>query len=201
MIFHIPTPEGKVVRRLYSIASSSDDNESIHFIIELVKGGIGSKYINEINEGDKIKLQGPAGMFVFKPTNHNVVFLATGTGFAPIYSMIKSNIGQFTRSVQLFWGMRTITESYYLDELNLLKSRMPNFSYKLCLSREVEEFNENCISGHVDCALESVLQNNSSMFSNTDFYICGGKGVVGSLRDYLHKKNIPGDQIFFEKFT
>ena len=201
MIFHIPTPDGKVVRRLYSIASSPRNTESIDFIIELIEGGVGSEYIDKINEGDKIKLQGPAGIFVFKPTNHNVVFLATGTGFAPIYSMIKSNIGQFTRSVQLFWGMRTITESYYLDELNLLKSRMPHFSYKLCLSREVEEFNENCITGHVDCALESVLQNNSSMFSDTDFYICGGKGVVESLRDYLHKKNIPNDQIFFEKFT
>jgi len=201
MIFHIPMPGGKVVRRLYSIASSSDDDESIDFIVELIRGGIASKYIGKINEGDKIKLQGPAGIFVFKPTNHNIVFLATGTGFAPIYSMIKSNIGQFTRSVQLFWGMHTTEESYYLDELNLLKSRLPKFSYKLCLSREDEGFNENCISGHVDCALESFLRKNSSIFFDTDFYICGGIEVVESIRDYLHKKNIPDNQIFFEKFT
>src|SRR3990167_11416038 len=64
MIFHLPTMESRhPVRRLYSIASAPSQKDTLDFIIEMVPGGIGSSYIENMSEGDSITMQGPAGIF------------------------------------------------------------------------------------------------------------------------------------------
>ena len=122
MIFHVPTDHAmRSLRRLYSIASSPTNKNTVDFIIEMVPNGMGSKYIQELAVNDTVTLQGPAGVFTYKPSTRNPIFLATGTGIAPMYSIITDLIIQKSnKQLQLFWGMKYKKDLYLIDELAAL---------------------------------------------------------------------------------
>jgi len=52
--------------------------------------------------------------------------------------------------------------------------------------------------GHVNDAFEKYVTND---LNNYEYYVCGGSKMVDSLKEYLTNKNIPKEQIHFEKFT
>ena len=199
MIFHVPTDDKmRPLRRLYSIASSPTNKNTVDFIIEMVPDGIGSKYIQELAVNDIVTLQGPAGVFTYKPSTRNPIFLATGTGIAPMYSIITDLIVQKSnKQLQLFWGMKYKKDLYLIDELAALAKQSNTFTYSVCLSREKDVDDTSCILGRVTDGLTNLTSN----FSNFDYYLCGGKEMVESLRSFLLEHNVPKEQVYFEKFT
>lgn len=206
MIFHLPVEEkGHPARRLYSIASSPLNKEHLDFIIELIPNGLGSTYVKNIQIGDIATLQGPAGLFTFKPSERESIFLATGTGIAPIYSIISTLLNNNSgkdKKLHLFWGMKYAKDLYIMDELQKLAEGHPNFRFTVCLSREEGEIDElTCIKGRVTHGLEQLTTQDARSILQYDYYICGGPVVVESLRKFLEEKQIPRDQIHFEKFT
>ena len=80
------------VRRSYSIAGSDALAKTIELHIRAVDGGEMSHYWFDVaKEGDLLRLNGPLGTFFL----HNIgkldlVFLATGTGIAPVKAMLDS---------------------------------------------------------------------------------------------------------------
>jgi len=196
MIFYIPSPP---TRRLYSIASSPTNNDTIDFVIEIVPNGIGSTYIKRLKENDTVKLQGPAGVFTYNPSERTPLFLATGTGIAPIYSIITNLIAsQPDKQLQLFWGMKYEKDIYLVDKFEKLAQEHENFTYSICLSRESEVDHANYMKGRVT---EALTTNPQLLTTNHDYYLCGGKEMVESLRTLLGEHNVPKEQIYFEKFT
>ncbi|KKQ36607.1 MAG: hypothetical protein US54_C0062G0002 [Candidatus Roizmanbacteria bacterium GW2011_GWA2_37_7] len=159
MIFHLPVTEnGHPARRLYSIASTPSQKDALDFIIELVPGGLGSEYIAKIQEGDTVTMQGPAGVFIFKPSKRDAVMLATGTGIAPMYSMIADRVTytvkRETPNIFLFWGLKYKKDIYLKKELDLLVQENPNFQYSICLSREEHVDETHCMKGRITQGLE-----------------------------------------------
>ena len=206
MIFHLPTMESRhPVRRLYSIASAPSQKDTLDFIIEMVPGGIGSSYIENMSEGDSITMQGPAGIFTLKTSERDIVMLATGTGIAPMYSMIADrvtyNAKRGTPHIYLFWGLKFKKDIYLKNELDALADANPHFNYSICLSREKESSDARCLVGRVTIGLQKLIEKNSDLKTNFDFYLCGGTHVVEALKEELLKYDIPKAQIFFEKFT
>lgn len=207
MIFHFPLAEnGNSARRLYSIASSPNQKTSLDFIIEIVPGGLGSEAIKKMEPGEKIKLQGPAGIFTLKREEKRpVIFLATGTGIAPIYSMLlmilSTNYKLQATSYHLFWGLKYKKDIYLKKEFDKLALQNPDFEYKICLSREENVEDSNCLNGRVTNGMEKLFESYKLQATSFDFYLCGGQQVVESLRMHLAEKNIPKEQITFEKFT
>jgi len=100
MILLIPQNTDASLRRLYSIASSERQIDSFELIIKLVDGGIGSAYLAKIQIGDLVDFQGPAGQFALKENNNSKIFLATGTGIAPMLSMIDKLVNPVTPSLR-----------------------------------------------------------------------------------------------------
>ncbi len=203
MIFHIPQPDGHAARRLYSIASPPSQTESLDFIIERLPDGIGSTYIYNLPLGQETTLQGPAGLFTLKPSERTPLFLATGTGIAPIYSIIAESLRNgYTKPLYLYWGLKTKQDLYLHDTLDSLEKNYPNFSHKICLSREESIEPLPCfMKGHINEGFEEMLSLKNEDAAHFDFYLCGSKHVVESLRTYLTEKGVPVSQIFFEKFT
>lgn len=205
MIFHLPTMEsGHPTRRLYSIASAPSQKDTLDFIIEMVPGGVGSMYIEKMNEGDTINLQGPAGIFTYKPSDREIIMLATGTGIAPMYSIIQeiSNSKIQNPNINLFWGLKYGKDIYLKQELDKLADENPNFQYSICLSREEKNIDDaRCLKGRITNGLESTIENCKSKIDNFDYYLCGSPHVVESLRSDLEAKGVPKNQVYFEKFT
>jgi len=204
LILSIPLVD-KIVSRLYSIASSPLKKNSFDLVIELVDGGVGSSYLKNLKIGDKVLFKGPAGIFTLKENNKNKVFFATGTGIAPIRSMIYKILNSNHQIPEyLFWGLRKKEDVYFLEELKKIAKEAKNFKFRICLSREKKldkASNQFFSLGHVDKVFEKELYPKiKEKIFNFDFYVCGGRIVVESIYKFLLKKNIPQSNIFFEKF-
>ncbi len=189
LMLKVPSDKGPV-SRLYSIASSPAEKNSFELIIQIIPGGLASNYLFSLKEKTEVIFQGPAGMFGLKENNQPKIFLTTGTGIAPVKSMLESYQLPVS-SYSLFWGLKTYKDIYLFDELK-------EFNLKICLSREQ---NRDIIPdkdrkyfelGHVDSY--------SPLLATADYYLCGGRQIVESLREFLVAKNIPKENIYFEKF-
>lgn len=202
MIFHVPTGEaGHPARRLYSIASSPEKDDTLDFIIEIVPNGIGSSFVHTLQIGAEATLQGPAGLFVHKPTDRNVIMLATGTGIAPMYAILKTALEKEPEThFQLFWGMKYKKDLYLTEEFEKLKKKHSHFDYTLCLSREEGLQDSSCITGRVTTGLD-ILEQNGQDLTTYHFYLCGGKNVVEAMREDLATRGIDPKHIHFERFT
>ncbi|GIW62211.1 MAG: hypothetical protein KatS3mg090_0037 [Patescibacteria group bacterium] len=190
--------DGQIFKRLYSIASPDFQNKDFDLIIQLVEGGAGSEFFKNAKINQTVTVTGPAGHFILRKNNHNKVFLATGTGIAPIRSMLYSYIlRQPEEKLELIWGMKNTESLYLIDELNNWQKQQPNFTYKLCLSRETSD-NPACFRGHLQ---DYINQNKDKLISDTtDFYICGNRDMTEEVKNLLLKLGAKPNQIYFEKF-
>ncbi|MEK7177624.1 MAG: FAD-dependent oxidoreductase, partial [Patescibacteria group bacterium] len=209
----VPSIKGPV-SRLYSIASPDTVKNSFELIIEIVPGGLASNYLFSLKENSEVTFQGPAGMFGLKESNRSKIFMVTGTGIAPVRSMLISKIKDQISKIQiknqkyhLFWGLKNYRDVYILDEFKQWSNEtIKQFEFKICLSREQnldiipEEDKKYFELGHVDSCFEKLLTTNYSLLTNYEFYLCGGRTAVESLRSFLLGKNVQKENIFFEKF-
>ncbi|MFA6017003.1 MAG: FAD-dependent oxidoreductase [Patescibacteria group bacterium] len=196
IMLKIPSGEG-YVSRLYSIASPNTQKNSFELIIGIIPGGLASNYLFSLKENTEITFQGPAGMFGLRENEREEIFLITGTGIAPVRSMIKSN--NKNHKFNLFWGLKNYKDIYLLDELK-------QFNPKICLSREQNldmvpnEERKYFELGHVDSCFDKLATSHQSLVTNSDFYLCGGRTAVESLRIFLLSKGVLLENIIFEKF-
>ncbi len=200
----LKVPNGaSFVNRLYSIASTSTQIGSFELLIKRVQGGLASNYINTFMMGQKIEFSGPAGQFSLKNTPLAKVFLTTGTGIAPIRSFILSNKGH-AQKYHLFWGMPTIADLYLLDELKEIAKNDPHFKFSVCLSKEpsleiIDTADQGYFSlGHVNEAALGLVKGLPQ--NSLEFYICGRREVVESLREYLYTHGIDRSLVYFERY-
>ncbi|MBI4974081.1 FAD-dependent oxidoreductase [Candidatus Roizmanbacteria bacterium] len=202
IILKVPAEKG-FVNRLYSIASASTQADSFELLIKRVPGGLASNYINTFVVGQKVEFCGPAGQFSLKNTPLTKVFLTTGTGIAPIRSFILSNKDP-AQSYHLFWGMSFAADLYLLDELKEFAKNAPHFKFTVCLSKEpslekIDEADRVFFSlGHVNEAALGLI--NSLPQNSLEFYICGRREVVESLREYLYTHGIDRSLVYFERY-
>ena len=97
MIFHVPGLD-KVIRRSYSISSHPSDRTHFEICVRAVSGGFCSNFIHRLRPGDCIQVEGPYGDFrLADGSQRDILMIATGTGIAPIKSMLLSLTKTFSR--------------------------------------------------------------------------------------------------------
>lgn len=190
--------------RLYSIASPSYQKNQVEFVIEIIEGGVASTYLSNLSLENHVIWYGPAGQFTLKKDESAPIFLATGTGIAPIRSIILSNIKKDNFSTFLLWGLRNFSDLYFFDEFFSLKEKfLGRFDFIYCLSREekiideYKNFKDHFFFGHIQDYLN---QNFKENFFKRNFYLCGSRRVVESLKVYLKEKAVNNNNIVFERF-
>ena len=204
LILSIPFKDGNI-SRLYSISSSPWQKNSFELVVELIKDGIGSDYLKSLKINDKVFFKGPAGVFTIRENKKRKVFFATGTGIAPIRSMIYKILNSKDQIPEyLFWGLRKKEDVYFLEEFKKIAKEDKNFKFKICLSKEenLDVVDNKFFSlGHVDYVFERDLYSKiKNSLNDFEFYLCGGRVVVESLIHFLQQKSISLTNIFFEKF-
>lgn len=183
--------------RLYSICSSNKVRNQIKFIIELIPGGLASTFLLNLKINNEVEFSGPVGQFILKKNDNKKIFLTTGTGIAPVLSILESRWLPASNYF-LFWGLRYYKDIYLFDQVK-------KFNPKICLSREenLDTIPENEKQffdvGRIDVCLEKLLSTDNEWL-NADYYLCGRKEIIESLRIFLLSKNIKQNHIFFEKF-
>ena len=132
------------VPRPYSIASSPNRDETELAVRRVPNGKLSATLCDELSAGDEVTLRGPNGDFVMEDvSDRDLVFMATGTGVAPLRSMIdyvfeegRDEHGGTERDVWLFLGASWKDDLPFREEFRDLAAAHDNFHFVPTLSRE-----------------------------------------------------------------
>lgn len=186
--------DGKEITRPYSIASKPGGNR-FDLCLNLVEDGLFSPWLFSLEPGDEIETSAPLGFFVLRNPQHDALFVATGTGIAPIRSMLEAWLGQDDpRKLTLLYGVRYEYGLLYRDEFEELAGKHPNFDFRPTLSRPEPAWRGR--TGHVQAHLVEAVEERPDM----DVYICGLKAMVDDVRALLKGMGFDRKQIIYEKY-
>jgi CDP-4-dehydro-6-deoxyglucose reductase len=184
-------------RRSYSIANAVPAGESAGLLelqIRRVDGGAMSRYwFDEAKTGDLLRFEGPQGSFYLREcAGQDLVFLATGTGIAPIMAML-GELGQRPaarqpRTVTLLWGGRSSQDHYLTPELARLR-------YVPVLSRAGAGWSG--ARGHVQDALIHQMHT----LADSVVYACGSLAMTDGARAALHAAGLPAGRFHADAFV
>src|SRR6056297_546447 len=126
-----------------------------------------------------------------------MILVAIGTGMAPIMSILRHMAEKgIDRKATFYFGARTRSDLFMIDEIEELKENLPRFELKLCLSRPTEEDNWDGEVGRVTDLLEKYEENGE----NKEAYLCGSPPMIDSVVPILKAKNFKEENILFDKF-
>jgi len=169
-------------RRSYSIANSMVATDGIELHVRFVEGGrFSQKIFHEIKEEQLLRLEGPYGSFFVRESSYPVIFLAGGTGFAPVKAMVEDLLlRKCDREIYIYWGLKRLDQLY--SKLpqdwfasSKIKSFVPVFS---------DEKNCNERVGNVHTAVLEDFQD----LSGFEVYACGSPAMIEvAKRDFIEK--------------
>ena len=124
-------------RRSFSIANEPEQEGELKLHIRLVPGGFFTHQIfNTIKLRDLLRFQGPLGTFFLRQDSDKpLIFMAGGTGFAPIKAIIEQAIEhKIERTMHLFWGARSERDLYMDGLARQWSDQHPHIRYTPVLS-------------------------------------------------------------------
>lgn len=187
-------------RRAFSLANAPHDDSLLELHLRLVPGGQFTKYVfTEMQEKAILRLEGPFGSFYLRDDSDKpIIFVAGGTGFAPIKGIIEHMLHHRTqRRIVLYWGART-REDLYMNELpEQWQAQHAHFSYIPVLS---EPLSEDEWQGRGGLVHEAVLQDHADL-STYQVYCCGAPAMVETAHHAFQKHGMPEDEFFSDAFT
>ncbi len=188
-------------RRSFSMANPPHADELIELHIRHVPGGSFTDHVfGKMKERDILRLEGPLGSFFLREDSAKpIVFVASGTGFAPIKSIIESALHRkVERPMVLYWGCRRPKDLY----LNALAEKWalehPHFRYVAVVS---EARPEDAWSGRAGFVHRAVMQDLPDL-SGTQVYACGVPVMIDAARkDFITRCQLPEDEFYADSFT
>ena len=192
-------------RRSYSMASAPHSAEQVELHIRHMPGG---KFTDALfgvtqpsfKERDILRFEGPMGTFFLREdTDAPIVFVASGTGFAPIKAIIEHAIHKgIRRPMTLYWGGRRPRDLYMNALCEQWAAELPDFRYVPVVSDALPEDQWAGRTGFVHHAVMADLPDLSAYQA----YACGAPIMVDSARqDFVAQCGLPDDQFFADSFT
>ena len=183
-------------RRSFSMGNAPHDDEFLQLHVRHVAGGSFTEHVfGKMKERDILRCQGPLGTFFLREDSDKpVVFVASGTGFAPIKSIIEAALKKgVTRPMTLYWGGRR-PRDLYMDAV----PRQWPIKYVPVISDALPEDNWGGRTGFVHRA---VMQDFPDL-SGHQVYACGVPIMVDSAkRDFIAHCRLPEEEFFADSFT
>jgi Na+-transporting NADH:ubiquinone oxidoreductase subunit F len=189
---------GEEVYRAYSISSDPAQKHSIETIIRLVPGGICTTYCFEyLKVGDEVTINGPYGDFRLSDTNTPIVFIAGGSGMAPIKCILHymKNTAN-SRKATYYFGANTVEELFLLDQMKDFESGLPDFRFVPVVAAPGENESWNGQTGLVTEVVQRDLKN----AAECEAYLCGSPGLIDAAIKVLTGLGMREERIFYDKF-
>lgn len=210
-----PADPAKLIRRAYSIASSSVEDEYVEFYVTLVRSGALTPRLFSLGPGDALWISPKVvGMFTLDqvPEGHNILLIATGTGIAPYMSMLRTHLSEIHQArVAVVHGARHSWDLGYHAELQTMRRLCPRFAYVPIVSDpEEESVPWKGRTGFIHENLDGGDPRESLGFrpdpSDTHVFLCGNPLMIEGMLKLLseqgfaeHTKGRPG-QVHLEKY-
>lgn len=186
---------GEHLTRAYSLASPPNGDNRFELCLNHLPGGPFSSFLFDLHPGDEVEMQGPLGYFVLRRPLRDSLFVATGTGVAPIRSMITHLLAHDSpHRLDLLFGARYPETILYRDQFEQLAAQHPSFGFHPTLSRAPASWTGR--RGHVQQHLFDLLAGRTDV----DVYICGLKAMVNDVRTRLKEAGFDRKHIVYEKY-
>ncbi|MEG3087838.1 FAD-binding oxidoreductase [Sphingomonas sp. PB4P5] len=184
------------VRRSYSLANAPRADRLLELIIKRYPGGMLSAYwFDRAQSGDLLRIEGPFGTFFLRedgPTD--IVFLATGTGIAPVKALLEELATDPDRAARhrlhVFWGNRE-TESFCWDPASL------------GLDIGVHHLLSGAATGWAGRRgyVQDAAIHHGFDADDTVFYACGSSAMIASARAAMVARGLPPGRFFSDAFV
>ncbi|WP_082150985.1 2Fe-2S iron-sulfur cluster-binding protein [Chromobacterium sp. LK1] len=184
------------IRRSYSLANFNFSDKTLELHIREVDRGEMSQYwFDRAKVNDLLRLNGPLGTFLLRETKSiDIYFLATGTGIAPVKSMLESiahlPVEKKPRSVTVLWGGRQPSD-FYLDVSNIAGEH----NYIPVLSRANDDWAGK--TGYVQHVMLDLAPN----WSNAVVYACGSDAMIHNAKKILMEAGLPAKRFYSDAFV
>jgi ferredoxin--NADP+ reductase len=210
-----PDPD-RMIRRAYSIASSSLSRDHLELFITLVRSAELTPRLFALQAGDRLWL-GPklTGMFTMRevPHDQHIVMVATGTGMAPYMSMLRTELaGPAPRRYAVLAGARHSWDLAYSAELVTMARLAPKLAYLPTVSRPQEEPAPwGGATGYVQALWTGGALERAWGFRptprDTHVFLCGNPGMIDEMVKALAAEGFseqdarnPGGTIHVERY-
>jgi ferredoxin--NADP+ reductase len=189
-----PVDPARLIRRAYSIASSSLAEEYLEFYVTLVRSGELTPRLFALQPGSRLWLSAkPTGLFTLRdiPPASNLALIATGTGLAPYMSMLRTYLGDpGDRRFAAIVGARHSWDIAYSAELTTMQRISPVFTWLPIVSRPAEEpVPWGGDTGHVQDLWKNGRLTERWGFAptpaNTHVLLCGSPGMIDEMTAML----------------
>jgi len=194
------TPKGDLRRRPYSIASAPEQTAAtglIEFLIQTDVDGVSGMPRNAIEPGAEISIDGPVGSFQFpdSPSEQHFLFIAGGTGIAPLRSMLWHALltGRGGR-IGLIYSVRSPEEFAFLDEFERLEAEHRIAFHHTVTRLASEDWTGR--QGRIDRAYLKPLV----LPGDTLCFVCGPPALVGEMPPVLVELGVKPQQIIVENW-
>jgi ferredoxin--NADP+ reductase len=166
--------------RIYSICSGNRDKE-LKILYNLKPDGELTPQLARLKPGDPVFISEPGGSFL--GTEEPAVWIATGTGIAPFYSMLCSGLAE---NKILLHGVRRANQFYFSNDW---KKALGERYHRFCSTETATGVSR----GRVNQFLEK-----EELSRDWKYGLCGQAEMCVEVRDLLISKGIPFGHIAVE---
>jgi CDP-4-dehydro-6-deoxyglucose reductase len=187
------------MRRSLSMANPPHTDEFIELHLRNYGGPFSEQVFGRMKEKDILRFEGPFGTFFLREGGAKpIVFVAGGTGFAPVKAMIEHAIHvRLERPMALYRGCRGRAD-LYLNELPECWNAEHGVRYVPVLS---EPQPADGWTGRTGLVHQAVMEDLPDL-SEYQVYACGAPAMVeAAQRDFTTRCGLPEDEFFSDSFT
>ena len=169
--------------------------------------GIASSYIFSRKPGDKVIMSGPFGDFhpIFD-SKKEMIWVGGGAGMAPLRSQIMHMLKTLhtrDRQMHYFYGARSLSEAFFLDDFPALEQEYPNFHFHLALDRpdpRADEAGVPYTAGFVHEVMYNTYLKDHEAPEDIEFYMCGPGPMSKAVQAMLDSIGVEPESIMFDNF-
>jgi CDP-4-dehydro-6-deoxyglucose reductase len=177
------------------------DAEFIELHVRHVAGGQFTDHVfNRMKERDILRCEGPFGTFFLREDSDKpIVFVASGTGFAPIKAVIEHLFHKnIARPATLYWGGRRPKDLYMNALAEKWAAEHPSLRYVPVISNALPE---DVWRGRTGFVHRAVMEDFPDL-SGYQVYACGVPVMVDAARkDFIATCGLPEDEFYADSFT
>ena len=192
-------------RRAYSIANPPGQDGPIELHIRHLPGGLFTDFVfaakdPALKEKDILRFEGPLGSFFLREDSQKpIIFVAAGTGFAPIQSIIEQmQLKKIQRPIHLYWGGRRPRDLYRDALCHGWAQTIPDLKYIPVIS---DAHPEDDWTGRTGFVHQAVIADHPDM-APFQVYACGAPVMVNAARhDFSSQCHLPEEEFYADSFT
>ena len=172
-----------------------------------VMPGIASSYIFTLKPGDKVIMSGPYGDFhpIFD-SKKEMIWIGGGAGMAPLRAQIMhmtKTLQCRDREMHFFYGARSLSEVFYLEDFLAIEKEFPNFHFHLALDRPdpvADKAGVKYTAGFVATVLRDTYLAQHDAPEDCEYYMCGPKMMSETVNQVLYSLGVDRESIHYDDF-